>query len=1094
MNHRSMTLVLFLVAAGCSEGPSAVADSAAQRLLESSCGRFLALKQLCRTSLNLEGGPAGFKPVVLPRALTRANSGWRQQGVHHLDLLLPSKASGVMQISSGPITLEVRALNARDASGRLARGALVFRQAYPHADSLLLAERDRVEEFVVLHNALAPRTLEYELRVVRGGGRVRQSSTVVEVLDRKGIAWLRLVPPFVEDSSGVRHEVEARLELGRLRLSLPSDLRDYPALLDPGWTTTGSLINKRTKHTATRLGNGKVLVVGGSGLSSPSAEQYDPASGTWTSAGKPARLHFQHTATLLKTGLVLVAGHGSGAELFNPAKNSWKTTSSMAYKRRSHTATLLKTGKVLVTGGTDHPHIHWTAELYDPAKGTWTTTGSMKGLRMLHRTTLLKTGKVLVTGGWPAGSMAELYDPAKGTWSVTGSMKQKRWRHTATLLGAGMVLVTGGESVGQTAERYDPTKGNWKVINSMSASRNNHTATLLGTGKVLVAGGSYNSPGTKVLSSAELFDSAKGTWSGTGKMNTARQDHTATLLASGRVLVVGSAYSNVSELYDPTTGLACTTGSQCTSGFCADGICCDGACKGTCEQCVVSATGVGSCVKVAQGKLDPATCSGPAKACDGKGQCLLVNGQACASAASCVSGFCVDGACCDAACTGSCRSCDQAPSKGQCKPVTAGKDDTCQGICEACDNGKCLKVAQGKLDPATCSGPAKACNGKGQCLLVNGQACASAAGCASGLCVDGVCCDNACTGACRACDQAASKGQCKQVDSGKDDTCQGTCEACAKGSCQKVALGQQDSASCYAPGKACNGKGQCLLAGGQACAAGASCASGFCVDGVCCDTACSGTCRSCDQAASTGQCSFVPVGQQDSSATKPCTGVFVCAAKGACKIAAGQPCGKPSQCASEFCVDGVCCASACTGNCMSCAVSGSPGTCTPHPSGIDPDNDCLGKDKSCGGKCDGNGKCDFPSIGSSCGTCAACDGTGRCAATPPDDPGCGVIDCDKLDTQCRDYHDLKVKRCDAIGVCKQANSLKACTSFKDLLCGDATGQDIGLRPDQGARKDLRGGAGEEEDAGCGCQVSSLAGSGLLLWPLLLVALRRQTEQ
>ena len=42
-----------------------------------------------------------------------------------------------------------------------------------------------------------------------------------------------------------------------------------------------------------------------------------------------------------------------------------------------------------------------------------------------------------------------------------------------------------------------------------------HTATLLPNGKVLVAGG-YN--GSAVLSSAELYDPATGTWTATGSL------------------------------------------------------------------------------------------------------------------------------------------------------------------------------------------------------------------------------------------------------------------------------------------------------------------------------------------------------------------------------------------------------------------------------------------------------------------------------------------------------------------------------------------------------------------------------------------------
>ena len=51
---------------------------------------------------------------------------------------------------------------------------------------------------------------------------------------------------------------------------------------------------------------------------------------------------------------------------------------------------------------------------------------------------------------------------------------------------------------------------------------------------VLVAGGLG-----PVLASAELYDPASGTWTPTDSLNTARAQHTATLLPNGMVLVAG---------------------------------------------------------------------------------------------------------------------------------------------------------------------------------------------------------------------------------------------------------------------------------------------------------------------------------------------------------------------------------------------------------------------------------------------------------------------------------------------------------------------------------------------------------------------------
>ena len=95
---------------------------------------------------------------------------------------------------------------------------------------------------------------------------------------------------------------------------------------------------------------------------------------------------------------------------------------------------------------------------------------------------------------------------------------------------------------------------------SLSTARDSHTATLLANGKVLVAGGES---GGYAFASTELYDPATGVWTPTGSMKTAREGHTATLLPNGKVLVAGGYYYDVNgnyvllasaELYDPATG------------------------------------------------------------------------------------------------------------------------------------------------------------------------------------------------------------------------------------------------------------------------------------------------------------------------------------------------------------------------------------------------------------------------------------------------------------------------------------------------------------------------------------------------------------
>ena len=104
----------------------------------------------------------------------------------------------------------------------------------------------------------------------------------------------------------------------------------------------------------------------------------------------------------------------------------------------------------------------------------------------------------------------------------------------------------------------------------MTTARVLHTATLLPSGRVLVAGG-YKSP--NLLSSAETYNPATGSWSTVASMDSPRSLHTATLLPSGRVLVAGgglvSTFIASAELYEPdpdSTGPQPGGGTQPSGG------------------------------------------------------------------------------------------------------------------------------------------------------------------------------------------------------------------------------------------------------------------------------------------------------------------------------------------------------------------------------------------------------------------------------------------------------------------------------------------------------------------------------------------------
>ena len=138
----------------------------------------------------------------------------------------------------------------------------------------------------------------------------------------------------------------------------------------------------------------------------------------------------------------------------------------------------------------------------------------------------LPSGNVLAVGAAPGPGLeavsrgASLYETghfqgALPDWWPLESLTFARGRATVTSLPAsGEVLVTGGagdDDGSRTAERFDPATGRWIRTSAMVTPRSGHTATLLPTGEVLVLGG-RSSAAPQGAWGGELYDPVQGTW------------------------------------------------------------------------------------------------------------------------------------------------------------------------------------------------------------------------------------------------------------------------------------------------------------------------------------------------------------------------------------------------------------------------------------------------------------------------------------------------------------------------------------------------------------------------------------------------------
>jgi WD40 repeat protein len=244
----------------------------------------------------------------------------------------------------------------------------------------------------------------------------------------------------------------------------------------------------------------------------------------------------------------------------------------MQVARFGHAVVERPSGELLVMGGTNDQGSHALVEVYEPRPRRWVFVPRPqdKTFDEWHAVALLQSGGALVSGGAPRENGQTFVHPKRdamwlnselGVLESLPPMNDGRAEHTLTTLQSGHIRAVGGWDELDTrfsnkrpkswAELFEPLVGRWSRTEPMTGVRFAHTATLLPSGKVLVVGGMGAKQLTNHIPSfqnvslkdAELYDPDSRSWSPAGQMEDLRAHHTATLLGpgplEGKVLVTG---------------------------------------------------------------------------------------------------------------------------------------------------------------------------------------------------------------------------------------------------------------------------------------------------------------------------------------------------------------------------------------------------------------------------------------------------------------------------------------------------------------------------------------------------------------------------
>lgn len=290
-----------------------------------------------------------------------------------------------------------------------------------------------------------------------------------------------------------------------------------------GWSTLGQLSSARSNVGAVPIGDGRILVVGGStGIPIESDPRAIPTSeceiiDVWNKRIQPAaRMNeprSEFAVLLTRDSNVIVIGGVVGVdpngavtanvERYDRRQNTWTVIGSLKTARRQHVAGFIDSNRILVVGGRRSSYATLTdAEIFDIRTGT--TVPAAPFPFPINGSTLITShaGELVVVGGREGGANSArrsdvyAYDPVGDVWVLNRVLGEAVSEVKGLRLWDRRIIIAGGLQADLPANAVAAVQlenvGKFKLIAPMQRPRSSAALAQWTENRVLAIGGFHN--------------------------------------------------------------------------------------------------------------------------------------------------------------------------------------------------------------------------------------------------------------------------------------------------------------------------------------------------------------------------------------------------------------------------------------------------------------------------------------------------------------------------------------------------------------------------------------------------------------------------